>query len=63
MSTEDLKAPSTPLNGSSSSVTNRITTTFLLLNIDQIVSLIKNSTQLQSLDMFPDNYSILKVQT
>ena len=47
-STYYLKAPSTPLNGSSSSAISSITTPFQLLIIGQNYSSVKNSTQFQS---------------
>ena len=56
-STDDLKAPSTLLNGSSSSIISGITTPFSLRNIDQNYSSVKKSTQFQSSNFLPD-YSI-----
>ena len=44
LSTDDLKAPSTPINGSSSSVISGITTLFSLRNIDQNDSSVKKET-------------------
>ena len=44
-STDDLKAPLTALNGSSSSVNSGINTKFSYINIDQNDFSVKNSTQ------------------
>ena len=55
------KAPSTSLNGSSSSVISSITTTFSFRNIDQNDSSVKNSTQFKSSKHFPDISIYLEV--
>ena len=54
-SMDNLKDPSTPLNSSSSSVINGITTSFSLLNIELNYSSFRTSTQFQSSKSFPDN--------
>ena len=56
LSTYYLKATSTPLDGSLSSVISGITTPFLLRNIDRNYYSIRNSTQFQSSNIFPDHY-------
>ena len=56
LSKDDLKAPSTALNGSSSSVIIGITTLFSLQNIYQNDSSVRKRTQFKSTKLFPENY-------
>ena len=58
LSIDDLKAPPTPLNGSSSSVISATTTPFSPHNINQNYSSVKNRTQFQSSIFFPENYIV-----
>ena len=53
--TDDLKAPSAPLNCSSSSVIIGITTPLSFSDMEKNDSTVKNSTQYQSTKYFPDN--------
>ena len=60
ISTNDLKAPSTPLNGSSSSFIRAINTPFSLSNIYKDNSSVNKSSQCQSSKIFPENYIVFE---